>query len=409
MKGLIADISHLTPSDFTAPDVTAVVQKRALAVGVVGAAVSIVFAIVNYHTFLRGYLIGFMMWLGITLGCLALLMMQYMTGGVWGFVIRRQLQAASRLVWIMALLFIPILISVWSGDHSIFEWAKPSIVSHDPRIQHKLAYLSPKWFTLRAVFYFLAWALLGRMLTRLSEARDDAPGNDIAWRRRFEKLAAPGLVLYAFTITFASIDWVMSLDPHWGSTIYGMLFICGQGLSAFAFVIAVTVLLAQHEPFSEVVRPDHLLDLGKLMLAFVMLWAYCSFSQWLIIWSGNLPEEITWYVHRLGAGWEYVGVVLIAFHFALPFLLLLSRDLKRNGRLIAGVAIFIIAMRFVDLYWLIEPNFVKEQFYIGPMDFIAPIAIGGIWVAAFFWQLRSRPLLPLNDPLFHAFMGRENV
>jgi hypothetical protein len=216
--------------------------------------------------------------------------------------------------------------------------------------------------------------------------------------RRMQNMSGPGLVLYGLTVTFASIDWVMSLEPEWFSTIFGMLFMAGQAISAMSFVIAVVVLLASIKPMSDYVAPRHLHDLGKLLLAFIMIWAYFSFSQFLIIYAGNLPEEITWYVHRLRGPWRYIGLGLVIFHFALPFLLLLSRDLKRNGRRLATLAVVVLVMRLVDLYWLVAPDFREGGFHLHWMDVALPLGVGGVWLWFFAWQLKSRPLLPVGDP-----------
>jgi hypothetical protein len=213
-----------------------------------------------------------------------------------------------------------------------------------------------------------------------------------------QRLSGAGLVIYAVTILFMSVDWIMSLDPHWYSTMFGILFMGGQGLSALAFSIAVVVLLSRIEPMSRVIAPAHLHDLGKLMLAFVMLWAYFSFSQYLIIWSANLPEEIPWYLKRMGGGWQWVGLALIFGHFALPFVLLLSSDLKKNGRTLIGVAITVILMRIVDLFWNIGPMHHENTFGVTWLDAVTPLALGGVWVALFLWQLQSRSLLPLGEP-----------
>ncbi len=203
---------------------------------------------------------------------------------------------------------------------------------------------------------------------------------------------------YGLTVTFASIDWAMSLEPHWFSTMYGVLFIAGQGLTAFAFIIVVLVLLSDTPPLAGYVGPRHYHDLGKLMLAFVMFWAYVSFSQYLIIWSGNLPEEIPWYLRRLQGGWGWVGAALVLLHFVLPFLLLLPASANRNPRILGAVAALVVFMRLVDVFWLTQPAFAGSRFRLHWMDLLAPIGIGGLWLAVFLWQLGKRPLLPVNDP-----------
>src|SRR5437764_14820192 len=211
-------------------------------------------------------------------------------------------------------------------------------------------------------------------------------------------LAGPGLLFWGFTVTFMAIDWILSIDPKWFSTMFGLLFIANQSLTAMAFLITVMVLLSYRRPMSEILTATHLHDLGKLLLALVMVWAYFSFSQFLIIWAGNLPEEIPWYIERLRGGWEFIGLALVVGHFALPFALLLSRDLKRNFKLLASIAVFVIFMRFVDLYWLITPSFRTSGFGLSFLDFTIPIGLGGLWLAYFLFQLEKRPLMPLNAP-----------
>jgi hypothetical protein len=223
------------------------------------------------------------------------------------------------------------------------------------------------------------------------------------------RLSGPGLVFWGFAVTFMATDWVLSADPHWFSTMFGLLFIAGQGLSSMAFLITLLVLLSYRPPLAEILTPRHLHDLGKLLLANVMVWAYFSFSQFLIIWAGNLPNEITWYRERLNGGWQFFALLLVLGHFALPFALLLSRDLKRNFKLLASIAVFILLMRYVDLYWLVAPDFRQGQFGLSWMDLVAPVALGGIWLAWFLVQLEQRPLLPLNDPNLQEALehGRE--
>jgi hypothetical protein len=204
-------------------------------------------------------------------------------------------------------------------------------------------------------------------------------------------------VLYALTISFAAVDWVMSLDPHWGSTIYGLIFLAGQGLSALCFCIILLTLLTRYSPFREIIKPMQFHDLGKLTLAFVMLFAYFSFSQWLIIWSGNLPDEISWYLHRIRGEWGYIILAIVALHFALPFALLLSRDRKRAGKRLIKLAVLILFMRMVDIYWYVVPNFHDAKLF-SIWYLAAPIGIGGLWVTLFFINFRKRPLLPFYEP-----------
>ncbi|MGH9669509.1 MAG: hypothetical protein ACRD3A_05280 [Terriglobales bacterium] len=381
--------------DFAAPPVVELIQRRSLIIGAVAGAACAAGAFMNPTQFFRSYLTGYLLWLGISLGCLAILMLQHLSGGIWGFVIRRLLEAATRVFPVLTLLFVPLLF----GMHQLYPWTDPAKVAQDELLQHKAVYLNATGFVARAAFYFLLWCGAAYLLSRWSLEHDRDPSARL--RARLQALSAGGLLLYGLTVTFSAIDWVMSLDPHWYSTIYGMLFMAGGAVAGMALVIAMASLLARHKPMSEVFAPEHFHDLGKLLLAFVMVWAYFSFSQVLIIWSGNLPEEITWYRVRLEGGWRAVGGVLLVFQFLLPFLLLLSRDLKRHGRTLAAVAAAVLVMRYVDLYWLVAPSFpgAESGLNLHWLDLAAPVAVGGIWLAEFFRQLKGRPLVPLNDPL----------
>jgi hypothetical protein len=379
-------------------------QQRALVVGVVALVAGIAGALVSPDQFFRSWLIGFLFCLGLTLGSLGLLMLQHLTGGEWGLVGRRVFEAASRTLPMVALLFIPILF----GLPRIFLWARPEAVAADHILQMKAPYLNVAFFVGRAVFYFLVWMACMVLLTRWSDAQDRGEvAVTPADSRRFRVVSAPGLLLYALTITFAGIDWVMSLDPHWFSTIFGLLLFTGQGLAAFAFVIAVLAALSAVEPVASVVSTRQFHDLGKLLLAFVMLWAYLAFSQFLIIWAGNLPEEIPWYIERIRGGWGYVALLVAFGHFALPFAVLLSRDLKTNRSLLAKVAIGILVMRLVDIIWLVAPAFPHSGFAVHWMNVVVPVGLVGIWLFLFARQLRSRPLLPLNDPFFKETFAHE--
>ena len=372
-------------------------QQRALIVGVLGLAAGAVGAVLNPDQFFRSWLIGFLFCLGLSLGPLALLMLQHMSGGQWGLVGRRVFEAASRNLPFVALLFIPILF----GLPRLFEWARPEAVQADHILQIKAPYLNVPFFIARAVLYFVLWIGGAWLLNKWSAAQDRGEiATTPADSRRFRVVSAPGLIVYVLTLTFASTDWVMSLDPHWYSTIFGFIFVAGQGLTGFALVIVVLSALTDTEPYATFLNKRHFLDLGKLLLAFVMLWAYFSFSQFLIIWSGNLPEEITFFTERLEGGWQWVSLAILLGHFALPFVLLLSRDLKRRPRLLAQVALVILVFRFVDLMWLVEPMFGHEGFPLHWMNLAVPAGLTGVWLFLFARQLRSRPLLPLNDPFF---------
>jgi len=373
-------------------------QRYGLVAAFWGILAGAVGAFIDLDQFFRSWLIGFLFCLGLSVGPLALLMMQHLSGGQWGLVGRRVFEAASRNLPFVTLLFVPLLF----GLPRLYTWAQPAAVSADHALQHKAVYLNVPFFLARAVIYFAIWNACSWLLNAWSAGQDRG---EVAVHpsdtRRFRTVSAPGLLIYCITMTFASVDWVMSLDPHWYSTIFGLIFVVSQGLAAFSLVIAVLALLCNVEPFATYLNPRlHFLDLGKLLLAFVMLWAYLSFSQFLIIWSGNLPEEITFYAARFTGGWQYVSIVILLGHFALPFALLLSRDLKRRPRLLAQVAVWVLVMRVMDLIWYVEPMFPHGRFPIHWMDVALPVGLAGVWLFLFARNLRSRALLPLNDPFF---------
>jgi hypothetical protein len=396
------------------PDVPVLarLQQRALIVGLVGLAAGVLGAFLNLDQFFRSWLIGFLFVLGLSLGCLALLMLQHLSGGQWGLVSRRIFEAGSRTLPAVALLFIPILF----GMRPLFLWARPEVVQTDRILQQKAPYLNVPFFTVRAVGYFAFWLLCMFLLTKWSAAQDRGEGVTLADSVRFRKVSAPGLLFLVLTVSLASVDWIMSLDPHWYSTIFGLLTVVGQGLSALAFTIAVLALIATSGALSGRLTARHFHDLGKLLLAFVMLWAYLAFSQFLIIWSGNLPEEIPWYIQRIRGAWGAVALLLVIGHFALPFALLLSRDVKRHGNLLSRIAIFVIVMRLVDLIWLVAPTFAHGAGEPHPgfalpvhwMDIVLPIGLAGVWLFLFARDLRSRALLPFNDPYFKEAFAHES-
>jgi len=367
-------------------------RTRALMAGAAGAALSAIGFFVDHDQFYRSYLWSYIYVLGLTIGPLAWLMLQYVTGGAWGLVVRRPCEAATRTLPLTAVMFLPIVI----GINNLYPWAHKKLVDADAHMHHVAPYLNLPFFLLRAAIYFAGWAVLSWRLNRLS-AIEDEQGHD-AVHGKLSSAAAPGILFWGFSVTFLAIDWVMSVDPHWYSSMFGLLFIASQGLTSMAFLITLMVMLSFRRPMSAVLTPRHLHDLGKFLLALVMVWAYFSFSQFLIIWAGNLPEEIPWYLIRLNNGWGFVGLLLVVGHFALPFALLLSRDLKRNFRLLRGIAVFVLCMRCVDLYWIVMPTFRKQGFGISWMDFTIPLGLLGLWLAYFLTQLEKRPLMPRNAP-----------
>jgi hypothetical protein len=343
--------------------------------------------------FFVSYLVGFNYWLGTALGGLVFLMLQYVTGGAWGLLLRRILEASASMILPLALLFIPIII----GLPFVYEYGQWTPVHTKPELQSKAIWMSAPAVTVRAVLFFACWIGLATLFHRWSKQQDAGVNGHLL--ERCESFAAPGILVYALTITFASIDWVMSLQSDWYSTIYPVMFAVGQLLNGYAFALTVFLLLSDRPPFASSIHPGHMRDFGSLLLAFVMFWAYMSFSQFLLIWVGNLPEETPWYLLRARGGWQYVIIFIAIFHFAVPFMLLLLRDIKDHRQRLLAVAVGLLIMRFIDLFWWVEPslNHYGEYFY-WLLDVAAWAMIGGLCVWWFTGQLRSRPLLPLHDP-----------
>jgi hypothetical protein len=377
---------------YTPPADLSRVSTRALIVGVIFTVLLVIGAFIDREQFFHAYLVGFILWIGITLGSLALLMLQHLTGGAWGLVIRRVLEASTRTLPLMIILFLPIVF----GLKQIYPWTDPIVMKATAALQQKTKYLNPSFFMIRAAIYFAFWSLLALLLNWLSLEQDRTADKKI--RKRLQMVSGPGLGLLIITITFASIDWVMSLEPAWMSTIFGLIFVASWSLSALAFTIVVMAWLRKRDPMNRVIQTPHFHDWGNLLLALVMLWSYFAFSQYLIIWSANLPEETTWYVARKHGGWAVIALAIAILQFVFPFLTLLSRAAKKSSERLASLAVLILVMRFVDAIWLIEPAFNPGHFRVSWMDAVAPIAMGGLWVAAFAWQLQKRALVPINDP-----------
>ncbi|HKS74203.1 MAG TPA: hypothetical protein VJQ82_13460 [Terriglobales bacterium] len=380
--------------EYAAPESVSRFQMRALTVGIIALVVAILGALRTPSAFYQSYLMSFLLVLGLTLGSLGLLMLQHLTAGHWGIIIRRSLESATRTLPLLVILFLPI--ALFGMKYLYAAWLSPEALQKEPLSEFQQHYLTTGWFLARAALYFAVWLTLMFIFNFWSK-QQDANRGDRALRRRFKMLAGPGIILYVFCMGFASIDWVMSISPHWASTIYGFIFVGGQLISSMSFMIAVVVLLARTEPFARILQPRHLHDLGKLLLAFVMLWAYFDFSQLLIIWAGNLPEEISFYRTRLYGEWGYIAIIVVAFHFFVPFFLLLSQDLKRNAKVLPKIAMWLIVMRLIDLFWMTRPEFTSSAVPTW-LDIVLPIGVGGLWLGFFAFNLKQCPLLPLGDP-----------
>jgi len=397
---------------YTAPPSIERYRSSALLIGVVAliVALAVSFLAPQEHIpgavqFFRAYLVAYIFCTGLGVGSLAWLMLQHMTGGGWGMVIRRPLEAATRTIPLLALLFIPLAVALFvhPGGESLYEWTDAAKVARDEALRHKSAYLNPTFFIVRAVVYFAIWGVLAYFMNKWSMEQDRT--GDPRIRRKMQDASAPGLLLFGLTVTFAAMDWGMSLEPHWFSTIYGLIIMVGWGLSALALMIVVLTILGAEKPMEGVYAPLYYHDLGKLLLAMVMLFAYFSFSQFLIIWSGNLPEEIPFYLRRLRGWWQYVGLFIVVFHFVLPFAMLLSRGIKRHARTLRNIAVLMLLMRVVDLIFIIAPAAYQdtaEPSGIHWQDLLtmtaAAAGLFGIWLWYFFGQLTGRPLMPLGSP-----------
>jgi hypothetical protein len=382
------------------------VSRLAFTVGLLGVGVCLVGALLpgTRVTFFRAWLVAFNLGTGLALGSLVVLMLQYLTGGVWGVVLRRPLEAATRTLPLMAVLFVPLAF----GLPDLYAWARPSALD-DPDLIHKAPYLNVPFFLIRAVIYFALWNGLAWTFSAWSKRQDEQGGPSAEIHSRCVTLSAPGMMLYVVSITFASIDWVMSLEPHWYSTIYGAMFGMGQVLSGFAFAVAVVALLVARKPLADLLGRQQLRDLGSLLMAFIMVWAYLAFMQFLLIWAGNLPEEVPWYVARLAGPWKFVALALVVLHYAIPFAILLSANLRSSRTALVWVASLVVVMRVADLLWLIVPAFDHHSHshaessadaslaFFGPLLYAAALAaVGGLWLGEYLRQLAGRPLLPVG-------------
>jgi len=362
-----------------------------LALGLVGLIVAVIAAFSgNQERFYQSYLVAFIFWLSVSLGSLAFLMVHYLTGSRWGLTVRRVNEAATGTIWLMGLFFIPLLFNL----RGLYLWARPEVVQADQVLQLKSAYLNPSFFIGRAVFYFVIWIVLAWVINRLSTRW--AKDGDQEAKNKLKGLSAFGLILYTFTMSFASIDWMMSISPFWTSTGYGLIVIFAQMLSSLAFAILVVNLvpdLGLGRSWDLKTTPIPYKDLGALLLTFVMSWAYLAYFQLLIIWAGNIPEEVVWYTERIEGGWLTVGVLVAVLLFALPFVVLISMRVRHNMRILAWLGALIMVVSLVDVYWLIIPSFYPGHFNLSWLDVVIPIGMGGVWLSVFLLNLKKRPAL----------------
>lgn len=366
-------------------------QTPALVIGILGLAVAAFGFFQDKVEFYRAWLPAFIFWFDIVAGAVGVLCLQYVTGGEWGVLIRRPLGAAARTMPLMIVFWIPIVL----GLASIYIWANPDVVAKDTLLQMKQPWLNPTGWIIRSLVYFALWTLWAWRLRFLSLdfAKTRSPYTELSRR----KWSAAGLLMIVLTLTLASVDWVMSLEPKWYSSMFGIAFTVGAALSAFAFVTLFLCLVSESRAMDEVLKPSHFRDLGNLMLAFTMLWAYTNFSQFLLIWYGNIKEETPYYLKRMHGAWGWMAGALIIFHFFLPFFMLLMRAIKDRPKTIIIVTIILLLMRFVDIYWITAPAHYGDHFHFSWITLFAFLGIGGVWLWFFIQQLKGQTIIPIHE------------
>jgi hypothetical protein len=383
-------------------------RSRALVIGAGALLLCAVGFFLNRDQFFRAWLIGYMLWLGVALGSMGWMMIHHLSGGAWGMVVRRVWEASSRTLPLLTILFIPVVL----GLNRLYPWTHAELMQTNEVLRHKSVYLNPTFFLARAAVYFIGWNVIAWRMTALSRAQD---AGSVEATRSMQRLSGGGLVFLALSITFVGVDWFMSLNPDFYSTMFGFLFLNYLGLAGLAFTIIMATYLRGKEPLGSLFRPSHFADYGKLTLAFVMMWAYFQFSQYLLIYAANLQDEIPYVLTRIDGGWQYLAIFLVIFQFAVPFGLLLSRPLKRSPERLVKVAVFLLIIRLIDTFMYVTPEFTaaganrwmvpgehQSALFVNWLDIVTPVAIGGIWFWMFFTQLRQRPLLPIGDPYLPA-------
>jgi len=361
-------------------------------VAVVAAAASAFGFFRDREQFAFSYLVSFAFFLSLSLAGLFFVMLQHLTRAGWSVAVRRVAESMGMTVPAFVILFLPVAL----GIHDLYHWSHADVMEHDALLRHKEPFLNSTFFLVRAAVYFVVWGVLARYFYVTSVRQDQSrdPRLTVVMQRR----SAPGMVLFAFTLTFMSFDWIMSLDPHWYSTIFGVYIFSGSALAGFAVIFLVVRGVQGAGYLRDIVRLDHYRDLGRLLFAFTVFWAYIAFSQYFLIWYGNIPEETVFFVDRLEGSWRAVTMVLAAGHFGVPFLLLMSRWTKNKPAIIGLMAVWILVMHYLDVYWLIMPVLHREGVRLNWMDFACMGTVGAVFLALLIRQLGSRPLVPVGDP-----------
>ncbi len=363
-----------------------------LIIGIIGLAASAGGYFVDKEQFFFSYLTSFAFWFTLASGGLFLTMLHHLVGATWSVVLRRMTESLMWVLPFMAILFIPILF----GLHDLYHWTHAEVVAKDALLQGKEPYLNSTFFIIRTVIYFAVWTALAIILSKLSTQQDGGHSENL--RKKFVKTSAPGMILFALTTTFAAFDWLMSLDPHWYSTIYGVYVFAGGTCGMFAIVTLMLMSLRKRGVLKDVVTHEHYHDLAKMMFAFMIFWGYMAFSQYFLIWYGNIPEETIWFLHRWEGSWKIVTLILVFGHFVIPFLIMVTRGAKRNLGALKILAIWLLLMHLVDMYWLVMPTLHKHAVHISWIDFATLIGIGGIFFWVFWNRFMARPVVPVGDP-----------
>ena len=370
---------------------------------VLGAAACALLGASNPKQFFFSWLVSFLFFLSLALGGLFFVLIQYATQGGWGIVLRRIGETIFALLPVMAVLFLPLLL----GLRDLYAWAVPGAAEHDALLRWKAPYLNVPFFLIRAAVYFAVWSFMALLYYRGSRGQDVT--GDPAVSARLRRLAGPAIIVLAVTQTFASIDWIMSLTPHWYSTMFGVYFFAGSFVGFIALLSILAAAMRQAGLLESVISAEHLHDMGKLLFAFTSFWAYIGFSQFFLIWYANLPEESIWFKARLEGSWTIVSLLLMAGHFGVPFFYLMGRTVKRRGWTLAVGGTWLLAMHFVDLYWQVMPTLHPEGVRPSALDVAAFLAVGGCFVAAAGWLMRRQALVPLRDPRLAESLAFENV
>jgi hypothetical protein len=357
----------------------------------------------NLKQFYFSYLVAFLFFLSLAIGGLFFTMIQFVVRAGWSVAVRRMAENAMSTMPLFILLFIPIAV----GLHDLFHWSHAEEVAKDPLLLGKKGWLNPTFFYIRSGLYLLVWAGLAAYFYKQSTTQDRT--GDVKHTHGMQRMSGVGLLVLGLTLSFAAFDWIMSLDPHWYSTIFGAYYFAGSAVAIYAFMIAMGVALRSSGLMKSAITYEHFQDLGKLLFGFTMFWAYLAFSQYFLIWYANIPEETVWFHHRLTGSWKYVTIGLALAHFVVPFFFLMTRFTKRRLPLILLGALWMLAVHFVDHYWLVMPTLHKHGVHFSVTDILALLGVGGLFMALVTFQMRRHALLPRRDPRLHESLAFENM